>query len=280
MTNLIGNLTSILVSRDLFPTTHFSTPSWKTQLLFVGLFGFLFVNAKSLPLVHTLRLLPSVYRLFRPRLSNNSRTASRTADSIQESAITSASPSLFRYEVANHRVAPLDLDVNLHKSNSTFFTDADISRAALLTKLLSPALARLGPADFVLAAVQSSFKRPVAPWQAYRVSSRILAWDERSLYLVTYFSKPDTDGLLAEVDLRGGPTAVLDDKVLGKGVFATLVTKYVFKAGRTTVRPLDVLMEAGLLHHEERPGRGAVLGISEIQEGVERGLKYVNSGFV
>ncbi|OBR05649.1 Capsule polysaccharide biosynthesis protein [Colletotrichum higginsianum IMI 349063] len=280
MTNLIGNLTSILVSRDLFSTSYSPTVSWKTQLFLVGLFGFLFANAKSLPLAHTLRLLPSVYRLFWPRLFKKPKRESLTADSIQESAITAASPSLFRYEVANYRVAPLDLDVNLHKSNSTFFTDADISRAALLTKILSPALARLGPADFVLAAVQSSFKRPVAPWQAYRVSSRILAWDERSLYLVTYFTKPGTDGLLAEVDLRGGPAAVLDDKVLSKGVFATLATKYVFKAGRTTVRPLDVLVEAGLLHHGEGPGRGEAVGISEIQEGVERGLEYVKSGVV
>ncbi|KAK1970168.1 hypothetical protein LY78DRAFT_677947 [Colletotrichum sublineola] len=81
---------------------------------------------------------------------------------------------MFRYEVANSRVVPLDIDINMHKSSSTF-TDADISRATLLTKLLSPALARIGPARMVLAAVQCNFKQPIGLWQAYRVSSRILA---------------------------------------------------------------------------------------------------------
>jgi acyl-CoA thioesterase FadM len=207
-------------------------------------------------------------------------SATVIAKSTQESTIIAASPSLFQYEVANSRVVLLDLDINMHKSNSTFLTDADISRAALLTKLLSPSLARLGPASFVLAAVQCNFKRPIAPWQAYRVSSRILAWDERSLYLVTYFTKPDTKKLQTGLDLCGGPAAVFKDKVVSKGLFVTLVTRYVFKAGRTTVRPVHILLEAGLLLSGDGGGEASALGVAEVREGVERGLEYARNSMV
>jgi acyl-CoA thioesterase FadM len=265
---------------DVSSMAQTSLLPWVVQLLLAGTFVFLLTTAKGLPLAYTLRLLPSVYRLFRPRFFSKPNSATVIAKSTQESTIIAASPGLFQYEVANSRVVLLDLDISMHKSSSTFLTDADISRAALLTKLLSPSLARLGPASFILAAVQCNFKRPIAPWQAYRVSSRILAWDEQSLYLVTYFTKPDTKKLQTGLDLCGGPVAVLKDKVVSKGLFATLVTRYVFKAGQTTVRPVHILLEAGLLLSGDGGGEASALGIAEVREGVERGLEYARNSMV
>ncbi|KAK2011735.1 hypothetical protein LZ32DRAFT_692352 [Colletotrichum eremochloae] len=176
---------------------------------------------------------------------------------------------MFRYEVANSRVVPLDIDINMHKSSRTFFTDADISRTTLLTKLLSPALARIGPVRLVLAAVQCNFKQPIGLWQAYRVSSRILAWDDRPLYVTTYFTKSGALTFPADPDLRKGATAVLKDEMVSKAVFATLVMRYVLKAGRKTVSSVAVLLDAGLLIGSDGGDNVSALGITEVREVVE-----------
>lgn len=100
----------------------------------------------------------------------------------------------------------------------------------------------------MLAAVQARFLREIRPFQRYCVTSRILAWDQRSLWTVTYFLRGDVYKGMMEVDLLGGgPAAVLRDEKLRKGVLAVLVSRYVVKAGRVTVPPVEVFKRAGLL---------------------------------
>ncbi|KAH6651488.1 hypothetical protein BKA67DRAFT_660297 [Truncatella angustata] len=219
--------------------------SYGSLIGLAAIFAFAAANAKALPLVYTFRLLPSLYRLFAPRLSRNKKlTTIHSANT--STSYNAASPALFRHDTMTSRAVALDLDVNVHKSNSTFFADADISRARLLTGLLSAGLAGLGPANFVLAGVQCRFQREIRPYQAYAVSSRILAWNDRTLYVVTYFLRPGT-ALPFDLEVRGGPAALAKDEKLRRSVFATMVTKYVFKAGRATVAPEQVFRAAGLL---------------------------------
>lgn len=59
---------------------------------------------------------------------------------------------------------------------------------------------------------------------------------------------------LREVDLDGGPTAVLIDGNLRRGVLAVLVSRYVVKAGRVTVPPVEVFKRAGLLVDDDDNG--------------------------
>jgi len=73
---------------------------------------------------------------------------------------------------------------------------------------------------------------------------------------------------------------VLKDEVVSKGLFATLVTRYVFKAGRTTVWPVDVLLETELLLSGDKGGEASALGIAEVRERVERGLEYARNSMV
>jgi hypothetical protein len=199
---------------------------------------------------------------------------------------------LFRLHVTSSRAVALDLDANIHKSNSTFFTDADISRATLLTRLFSRALVdvathsaaspsssspirRNGPrpvaANMILAAVQSRFLREIRPYQRYAVASRVLAWDDRAIFFVTYFLRPGAV-LPAERDVRGGPMAVVRDEKVRKSVFAVLLSKYVVKLGRTTVNPEVLLSAAGLF--EKQSGEN-LTSVSAVEEARLNGIDYV-----
>ena len=238
--------------------------------------AFTLLNLKSIPLVYTIRLLPSIYGLLSPRFRG--RTAKRKQ---QESSIagiepvTAAHPRLFQHHVSHDRAAITDLGINLQKSNSTFFIDGDISRAALLTSLFSEALAVLGPANFILASVQAKFYAGVKPFRRYAVSSRVLTWDERALWLVTYFLQPGTE-LPAELEVfGGGPAAVVADEKYKKNVYVVLISKHVFKTRLgDRVSPEEVLKTAGLLRTKGQDD--GCLGMEDVDRAVNHGLTYVS----
>ncbi|PYH67970.1 acyl-CoA thioesterase [Aspergillus vadensis CBS 113365] len=217
-------------------------------LLFSIVILILFFNAKSLPLVYSFQLLPSLYRILQPRNAQRPKKLVSPHPINTPDLFYPALPSLFRPHTSQTHCPLPEIDLNLHKSNSTFFTDADLSRARLLSRLLGPALASLGGMP-MLAAVQARFLREIRPFQRYCVTTRILAWDQRALWTVTYFLRREVYKGMREVDLDGGPTAVLTDRELRKGVLAVLVSRYVVKAGRVTVPPVEVLKRAGLLVH-------------------------------
>lgn len=263
------------------------------SLLSLGLlFGIAAANYKALPLVSTLRILPAVLRLLKPRLPPWNKAAKRRAASASSSpfipasssgARPAASPLLFRHHVTpSQRAVAADLDINMHKSNSTFFGDADVNRTRLLASLLSNGLAALGPANFILAGAQARFLREVRPYAAYDVSSRVLGWTDRSFYVVTYFVKPGVR-LPFAVEGRGGPQALFGkgaDEKLRRSVYAVLVTRFVFKAGRETVMPEQVLRESGLLLGDEECALGGgqdekMLDGEGVEAAVKVGLEYV-----
>ncbi|OGM43997.1 hypothetical protein ABOM_008023 [Aspergillus bombycis] len=152
-----------------------------------------------------------------------------------------------------------EVDFNLHKSNSTFYADLDISRIELLLLLCKdvitplsapPRRARSGNAQKVggkqtrslkhltpvLGGVSCIFRREIKPWQRYDVESRVLCWDDKWLYIVSHFLKP---GSHHENGTAGSE----------EGVLASAISKYVFKKGRQTVAPAEVLQFLELLEH-------------------------------
>ncbi|KAL1839675.1 hypothetical protein VTJ49DRAFT_1285 [Mycothermus thermophilus] len=266
-----------------------ATPSVATLCGWALVVCLLIVNIKGLPFVHSIRLLPSLYRLLRPRLFSSpmkGSTSKPTADSTPAAAADaplSARPRLFQHHITHSRAVLSDLDVNIHKSNSTFFADADINRAELLTRWLSRGLVGCVP---ILAAVQCTFVREIGPFKAYDLSSRILCWDEKSLFMVTYFLKPRTT-LPSDVELAGGPAAVLQDWSLRRCVYAVLVTRYVCKGkARKTFAPAAVLATAGLLVSgvgtpgEKESGGGQLLTADIVEKAVKSGMEYVGGCMV
>lgn len=155
-----------------------------------------------------------------------------------------------------------------------------MSRSHLVTHLLGPAMpiiadnarnkrvldkegnAVTGAFGIGLGAVFCSFRREIAPLQGYEMWSRVLAWDRKWLYIVTHFVVKGKVRPTRWDGRRAGPTrGRVQDRRSGapvedwsKYVFATAVSKYVFKLGRFTVHPALVLEAGGLL--PERPGEG------------------------
>lgn len=209
--------------------------SWRTLALTLVL-----LNLKNVPLAWHFRLL---YQLLRHR-----HTPAAVRRSLHDAA-HSTSPSTSTHPifapVSIHTHAPLcEIDYNLHKSNSTYFSDLDEARTALVTKLLLPALGsgdqtlkklgHTGRVSVILGAVHCSFHREIRPYERYECRSRVLAWDRKWLVIGTWLLRPGRKGKRGEVQ---GQEVVL----------ASALSKYVVKKGRFTVKPEHCLRVAGWL---------------------------------
>jgi hypothetical protein len=139
----------------------------------------------------------------------------------------------------------------MHKSNSTYFTDLDVSRTALVTRLYSPGVGivskeldkefleaskkegkrapRRKPVSIVLGSVYCSFKREIKPYELYEVHSKVISWDKKWMYILSSFVRPARQ--------PGGEKTLL----------ATAISKYVVKKGRLTVAPERILRLGGFL---------------------------------
>jgi hypothetical protein len=112
-----------------------------------------------------------------------------------------------------------------------------------------------------LGAVFCSFRKEIAPMKRFEVWSRVLAWDRKWLYIVSHFVVAGKIRPTSWDGTQSGPTRpkVKDIKTgevvdFEKYVYATAMTKYVFKLGRFTVHPAIIIEANGLL--PERPGAG------------------------
>ncbi|KAB8264967.1 hypothetical protein BDV32DRAFT_145002 [Aspergillus pseudonomiae] len=185
---------------------------------------------------------------------------------------------------AVHRMrSPLtECDYNIHKSNSTYFTDLDISRGNLSLLLFSQRLSfRPTPttAVMILSGVQIVFRREIKPYQPYEVWSRVLSWDEKWIYIVSHFVKRGAfphRRFLLQPNTPGDRTRPKPgtDTSPEKQVFASAVSRYVFKQGRKTFPPEQMLVECGLLPSKDSMSEGeGVATWSGIEERRKRDLE-------
>jgi len=87
-----------------------------------------------------------------------------------------------------------------------------------------------------LAGVTCLFRREIKPYENYEVWTRVLGWDGKWFWVVSHFVSPKA--------------TTSDGK---RKVFASALSKYVFKVGRKTIAPEVVLEEGGVL--PARPGQ-------------------------
>lgn len=197
----------------------------------------------------------------------------------------------------------LELDYNLHKSNSTYFSDLDVGRCALVTNLYTPGLFRLcraldreveevtegaghatssgggsnggsgghtrtrsrkkypGRPAVVLGSVYTNFKRETAAFEPYEMQSRVASWDDKWLYVVTYFVRSGSKD-----------TSMGTAKGTGKGkkMIAVAISQYVAKKGRYTLAPARLFAAGGLLPpRPEAPDAGTATNIRPDGEGLD-----------
>ena len=112
--------------------------------------------------------------------------------------------------VVEFRVLPTDLDVNVHMNNARYLSMMDLGRFDLIIRTgMLKALLRGGYRP-VLSSVLLRFRRPLRPFERFRVRSRVIGWDERRAYMEQLV---EADGVIAcrainsAAFLQGGRTA-------------------------------------------------------------------------
>ncbi|KAK0629370.1 hypothetical protein B0T17DRAFT_505933 [Bombardia bombarda] len=215
---------------------------------------FVLTNIKSLHFMWFLRFLLTFTR--------------RLTSSLPQTHLSPA--CLFLPAINTTRSPLLECDYNMHKSNSTYFTDMDMSRGNFCLALFGkPFHPFPGPKHFnmVLGGTTCVWRKEIKPYEPYELWTRVLSWDEKWLYVVTHFVKkgvfapgeyllqPGKGGVAA----AGAGAGKRDDgegskeRAL-KAVFASSVARYVFKSNRKTVPPHEVLLKCGLLPEDDNEG--------------------------
>ncbi|TDZ72017.1 Efflux pump apf11 [Colletotrichum trifolii] len=198
----------------------------------------LLLNLKRFPLVWHARVF---YNIFWPKKNYFERKPG----------------SVFKPVVTPSRVALLETDYNLHKSNSTYFSDLDVARTDLLAALRAQAIGGGLYKEYkngvmvLLAGTSCTFKKEIKPGVAFDMHSRILAWDRKWLYVVTHFVERTKD---SERKTTYQPWTKPEDRkppAESSVVYATAISKCVVKAGRLTVPPAKFLSAAGVLNGED-----------------------------
>lgn len=156
--------------------------------------------------------------------------------------------------IVDARPAILECDFNLHKSNSTYFTDLDVSRAHLSGILFEPLLfgsTPLGRCNLIVGAVSCVFRKEIKPYQPYELWTKIVSWDGKWIYMVTHFvprgtsRRPSyTEGSQRAENLPD-PQRALEEEWKDV-VLASAITRMVFKRDRVTVPPAGAFKACGL----------------------------------
>ncbi|KAI2603792.1 uncharacterized protein GGS25DRAFT_505453 [Hypoxylon fragiforme] len=242
-----------------------------SALWFTLLCIFIALNIKNMPFMWHLRLVNAfrfILRTQRPKVP-------LTSTHIFQPIITSSTAQL------------MEIDFNMHKSNSSYFSDVDIARTHLVCTLFANGIEKMrgGTSAYTgskkpvfglaLGGVSCNFKRELRPYEEYDMWSKILSWDEKWIYIVTHFVRKDAadpksyslypeqslDQTLrnsvnesgrdpsrrSSVDNNSASNSDGDANRSEKHIFATALSKCVFKSGRKTVSPELMLEMSGLL---------------------------------
>ncbi len=84
-------------------------------------------------------------------------------------------------------VLPNDLDLNIHMNNGRYLTIMDLGRLDLVLRTgLLKIMMRRGCLP-VLAAATMRWRLPLAPFQAYRLETEVVCWDDKWIFLEQRF---------------------------------------------------------------------------------------------
>ncbi len=111
--------------------------------------------------------------------------------------------ALFRPAIISSHTPLMECDLFGHKSNSTYFSDLDMSRLHLVMLVFfdageharparmdtSPNAPPLGKPGIHLGGVSCIFRREIKPYKKYDILTRVLSWDEKWIYVVSHIVK-------------------------------------------------------------------------------------------
>ncbi|KAI1496100.1 hypothetical protein F5X99DRAFT_85864 [Biscogniauxia marginata] len=272
--HIIGLQSSMpTITNTIYPHLTWSTLWFSLLCIFVVL------NLKNMPFMWHMRLLNA----FRFILRTQRPSVPLTPSHLFQPIITTSSAQL------------MEIDLNMHKSNSSYFADVDIARTHLVCTLFASGIERMrgGTAAYTgsgrpvfglaLGGVFCTFRREIRPYHEFEMWSKILCWDEKWIYIVTHFVRKgaaapkayslypnqslgqsqqnssdanatikgglhdELDGILRRTSMNSISSSSSSDSAYSKDIFATALSKCVFKSGRKTVAPELMLQMSGLL---------------------------------
>ncbi|CAH2352067.1 probable thioesterase [[Candida] railenensis] len=211
------------------------------------LIAFLASTYKTLPFAYLIRFYSTVIKnIVIPKIRYHRNGKFNTFGySVKKPTNNSDDDKLAIFEPQTFKtyVSPMEVDMYLHKSNSTYFLDLDIARTDLLTKVFQKIFYRymdnesglfkrkslLNVPYIPVGSVETHFKHELKPFQSFEIHSKVIAWDKKWIFILSKFVSPKNTG----------------DKIYG-----ITLTKYVFKRGRITIEPEAMIREVGLWSDE------------------------------
>ncbi len=123
--------------------------------------------------------------------------------------------------ITTFRAWPFDCDINFHLTNARYLALADLSRIWLIAKagMLKTVMKKKWLP--VLLGCEVTFIKPIKPWQKFQVSSQVIAFDEKYIYIEHRFEKGDK-------------------------LFATILIKTLFMVKGKKIPTLAILKEIGV----------------------------------
>ncbi|KAL2430716.1 hypothetical protein ABEF95_013149 [Exophiala dermatitidis] len=281
-TNTTGGLSSQSPSSSLLQSISFLPLLSPQHLTFTNLLNLtllilILINIKVLPFIYHLRILNAVRFVLKSQRPVHDVTPAH----------------LFQPIITSSKACLMEVDIFGHKNNSTYFTDIDIARAHLVTTLFGKGIAKIRGgttmnglsskrSNFTVAlgGVSCTFRKELLPYETYDLWTRVLAWDEKWVYLVTHFVKrrnghsvdPKESSLYPRQNKTRTTTKKEDESRDGRedrrdsasststgsavtsagsdtdpSIAASALSKIVFKNGRVTIRPQQMLEASGLV---------------------------------
>lgn len=143
--------------------------------------------------------------------------------------------------------------------------------------------------SIALGAVTCHFRKEIPPLAKYEIWSRVLCWDKKWIYIVCHFvkcgavpldlrsSSETRDANSTTSAITRSTSARIDPS--SSTIYATGITRYVFKEGRITVPPELFLSTCGLLPPRHTLSETIVTDPQwdRTKEENERGLKYMEA---
>ncbi len=100
--------------------------------------------------------------------------------------------SVLEPSVTRMRVNPFDLDLLFHVNNGVYLQMADVGRWDFIADLGGISKLRARRWYPVVAAATVKYKRSLQLGQRFTITTRVLGWDERAVYLEQVFAVGDT----------------------------------------------------------------------------------------
>jgi len=217
------------------------------------------------------------YRVFRTFFARFANRPKRPVD-----------PTCLFLPVISRTHAPLlETDFNMHKSNSTYLSDIDISRANAAVLLFDGHVATSPwstKPKLMLGGVQIIWRKEIKPYTDYEVWTRVLSWGDKWFYTVTHFVqkgafKPalylQNEKLSTEeadkLAHQSADKAKEMRELHARKIYASAISRVVVKQGREVIKPADLLAQAGMLPTD-------VAGLAKVEERRSRNLSLVEEG--